>query len=437
MVDLSFPPGGEVAVIYAAGAGSPNPGPGGWGAVLTYGDHVREVHGFVGETTDAGMQLMAVVRALECLNRPVRVQARTDSEHVRQGITELLPQAYAAAWRTSTSEFNRNARLWTGLAAAAMPHEVEWLWGEHEQGSGSAHLARAGELARQGLASAQSEAPDAGGQGGGKGPIELSDPLVRLAAAIGVIKQCNPVAVWERLRAVTADDAALPGLIADMVEAVEGSDPLHPIGALLAVLNDPALAALIVPSRRHSRRDDVVTYRIRADLRDTKPPVWRRVELASDLFLDDVHEIMQTVFDWSGTHLHKFSSGSSAYSQDAEDYLCPYQVEEGEFGIPEEDVRLDEVLVDVKDRLYYTYDFGDGWEYLIRLEKILPRDSAAPRAVCIDGRRVGPEENCGGVQAYESIAMDDPEADVLEASDFERINEMLAELSRGGARVEG
>ena len=84
--------------------------------------------------------------------------------------------------------------------------------------------------------------------------------------------------------------------------------------------------------------------------------------------------------------------------------MCPFQVEEGETGIPEEDVRLDEVLVDVGDKLFYDYDFGDDWQHTIKLEAVLPRHDSGPKAVCVAGRRDSPAEDCGGVYAYELIS---------------------------------
>lgn len=163
------------------------------------------------------------------------------------------------------------------------------------------------------------------------------------------------------------------------------------------------------PSRRRARRTDVVTYRVRIDLNGTKPPLWRRLELASDLRLDEVHEVVQAAFGWTDSHLHQFGSGPSYYSRETEYYLCPFQAEEGETGIPEEQVRLDEVLAEKGDRLFYMYDFGDDWEHTLKLEAVLPRDARAPRAVCTDGRREDPHEDCGGVGGYELIvAATDP-----------------------------
>jgi hypothetical protein len=164
------------------------------------------------------------------------------------------------------------------------------------------------------------------------------------------------------------------------------------------------LAATKPPSRRRPRRPDVVTLRVRVDLAGTRPPVWRRLELASDLFLDEVHEFLQAAFGWTDSHLHQFGCGPAYYSRETEYYLCPFSVEDEGEGVPEEEVRLDEVLVDVGDRLFYAYDFGDDWQHVIKLEAVLARDESAPRAVCTAGRRPGPAEDCGGIGGYELLA---------------------------------
>jgi hypothetical protein len=164
------------------------------------------------------------------------------------------------------------------------------------------------------------------------------------------------------------------------------------------------------PSRRHPGRPGVATYRVRVDLEGTSPPLWRRLELASDLYLDEVHAVIQAAFGWTDSHLHRFGSGPDYYSHDTEYYLCPFEVREGETGVPEDEVRLDEVLYDVGGRLFYCYDFGDDWQHVIKLEAVLPRDESAPRATCTAGRRPGPPEDCAGVYGYELIsAAIDPE----------------------------
>lgn len=169
------------------------------------------------------------------------------------------------------------------------------------------------------------------------------------------------------------------------------------------------IAATRPPVRRRPRREDPVTLRVRADLTGTKPPVWRRLEIASDLFLDEVHEIMQAAFGWTDSHLHRFGCGPSYYSHETEYYVCPFSVDEGDEGVPEDEVRLDEVLVDVGDKLFYAYDFGDDWQHVIRLEAVLAREESTPQAVCTGGRQSAPAEDCGGIGGYQLlVAATDP-----------------------------
>jgi Plasmid pRiA4b ORF-3-like protein len=203
--------------------------------------------------------------------------------------------------------------------------------------------------------------------------------------------------------------------------AISGRSPgelqgvLRELMAAAAPDIDP-FARAAPPSRRRPRRPDVVAYRVRVDLKGAKPPLWRRLELSSDLLLDEMHQVIQEAFGWTDSHLHQFGSGPDLYSPETELYLCPFQVDEGETGIPEEQVRLDEVLAEKGDKLYYCYDFGDDCQHVIKLEAVTARETGgagpdpAPRAVCTDGRRDGPAEDCGGVYAHELItAATDPE----------------------------
>ncbi|MGV9925208.1 plasmid pRiA4b ORF-3 family protein [Nocardia rhamnosiphila] len=175
-------------------------------------------------------------------------------------------------------------------------------------------------------------------------------------------------------------------LIADVAEQLGPPEPASPH---------------TVPSARRPRRSAPVTYRIRIDLQHAKPPTWRRVDVASDMFLDELHEVIQATFNWYNCHLHQFASSGGHFAEDAELYLSPYQVEEGDPGVPEGQVRLDEVLVDAGDAMSYWYDFGDDWMHVLKLEAVLPRDDDAPRARCTAGRRPSPAEDCGGIPGYE------------------------------------
>lgn len=135
----------------------------------------------------------------------------------------------------------------------------------------------------------------------------------------------------------------------------------------------------------------------------TDPLIWRRIELPSDLSLDRVHSLLQRVMGWSDDHLHHFVSGDDLYGPDSERYLMPSSIDQGSVGIDERTVRLDEVLVEPGDRLWYEYDFGDSWAHILELEEVLESDPAATSARCLAGARACPPEDCGGIWGYANI----------------------------------
>lgn len=172
--------------------------------------------------------------------------------------------------------------------------------------------------------------------------------------------------------------------------------------------------------------DDVLTYRLRIDLRGTEPPLWRQLEVVSDLFLDELHWIVQLAFGREDSHLREFTAGRG---RNTVHYLCPSSADDGAEGVPEEEVRLDQVLVRPGDKLSYEYDFGDGWAHLIKLEAVLPRTQAMPNARYLAGHRDGPAEDCGGISGYEAMcAAGDPDQE-LTRFDIGEINETLACLT--------
>ncbi|HVW39808.1 MAG TPA: ribonuclease HI [Amycolatopsis sp.] len=122
--------------IYTDGACSGNPGPGGWGAVLRYGRHEKELYGGEGGmTTNNRMELMAAIQALESLKRPSTVRLYTDSSYVRNGIMSWLPRWKNNGWLTSGREPVKNADLWQRLDAAIGTHEVQWHWVKGHSGN--------------------------------------------------------------------------------------------------------------------------------------------------------------------------------------------------------------------------------------------------------------------------------------------------------------
>jgi ribonuclease HI len=143
-----------VVEIYTDGACSGNPGPGGWGVLLLYGDREKELYGGdPGPTTNNRMELMAAIRALEGLTRPATVKLHTDSVYVRSGITSWLAGWKRNGWLTKDRKPVKNADLWQRLDSAAVRHRVEWLWVKGHNGDPGNE--RADGLANRGLAEAR------------------------------------------------------------------------------------------------------------------------------------------------------------------------------------------------------------------------------------------------------------------------------------------
>ena len=114
--------------IYTDGACRGNPGPGGWGAVLSTAGHEKEISGAELETTNNRMELMAAIRALAALKRGCRVRVYTDSQYVRTGVTEWLEQWKKRDWRTASRKPVKNIDLWQALDAELSRHTIEWHW---------------------------------------------------------------------------------------------------------------------------------------------------------------------------------------------------------------------------------------------------------------------------------------------------------------------
>ncbi|MCY7402467.1 MAG: plasmid pRiA4b ORF-3 family protein [Nocardioides sp.] len=189
--------------------------------------------------------------------------------------------------------------------------------------------------------------------------------------------------------------------IADVIRLADWRGPRDP---------EPRLAPS-VPAR----------YLVCVDLLvDAEPTIWRRAELAGDLVLADLHEVLQTVMGWTDSHLHQFLIGPER-DHGVRPFLTDFAEEQGDDGIHERGVRLDQVLAEVGDVLLYDYDFGDGWEHEIRVEEVRPYDAAAPTARVLDGARACPPEDCGGIPGYEEVL----DALASRASPDERQRELL------------
>ena len=137
-------------VIYTDGACSGNPGPGGWGAILIYGDHRKEISDGEAETTNNRMELMAAIIALEALKRPSRVELHTDSSYLKNGITDWIERWKANGWRTANKKPVKNVELWQRLDEARARHQIDWHWVRGH--AGHPENERADELAREAMA---------------------------------------------------------------------------------------------------------------------------------------------------------------------------------------------------------------------------------------------------------------------------------------------
>lgn len=142
-------------------------------------------------------------------------------------------------------------------------------------------------------------------------------------------------------------------------------------------------------------------YQLKITMREIRPPIWRRVRVPGDVTLARVHNVLQEAFGWTNTHLHQFRVGHECFGVPDRDGWGGPDV------IDERRVRLDDVA-QVKSRLVYEYDFGDGWEHDVVVERVDPVSEPVP--TCLDGRRSRPPEDCGGPHGYANLleALGDP-----------------------------
>jgi len=136
----------KLVEIFSDGACSGNPGPGGWGTILRYDGHVKELSGYSPETTNNRMELSGAIAGLEALKRPCQVRLTTDSEYVKKGITEWISGWVKRGWKNSQKKDVANRDLWERLLELTSIHQVEWVWVRGH--AGHAENERCDELAR-------------------------------------------------------------------------------------------------------------------------------------------------------------------------------------------------------------------------------------------------------------------------------------------------
>ena len=136
-------------------------------------------------------------------------------------------------------------------------------------------------------------------------------------------------------------------------------------------------------------------YELKITLCGSKPPMWRRVQVPGGIKLNRLHDVLQIVMGWTDSHLHQFRVGTIFYSLPSDDGFYP-DVEQRD----ERRFRLADIAQHEKATLIYEYDFGDGWEHQVVVEKVLPPDSQKTYARCLDGKNNRPPEDCGGIFGY-------------------------------------
>jgi len=196
----------------------------------------------------------------------------------------------------------------------------------------------------------------------------------------------------------SAPDEDMSAVLAQMAHPDQLGDFLRALGLSQGLAAAPFEIPLPKPLRK--RR----AYTVRVDLLDMKPPVWRRLVVASDLTMAQVHVVIQGAFGWYGSHLHCFALWSPERRMYLDQLLTRYDIEEEhEVGLAEADVQLSQVLRKLGDKVQYTYDFGDDWRHMVKLEKVAEWEPGAPLAHCVAGRRACPPEDCGGPSGFEEF----------------------------------
>ncbi len=147
------------------------------------------------------------------------------------------------------------------------------------------------------------------------------------------------------------------------------------------------------PPREPARATSTRVYRLSVTLIDSKPPIWRRVEVPASISLATLHDVLQAAMGWTNSHLHDFEKDGVTYGQSDREF--------GVVRVNEKRTRLSDVLTRAKASLDYQYDFGDSWLHRVVLEEITEGDGRAARV--LDGRRACPPEDCGGIWGYASL----------------------------------
>ena len=150
-----------------------------------------------------------------------------------------------------------------------------------------------------------------------------------------------------------------------------------------------------------ARKDNAASYQLKVVLSGAKPSIWRRLQVPGNANLGWLHAVLQVAMGWTNSHLHHFLTRDARYSDPRFDQDMDFDVKPNR---DETRATLAQIAPAEGARLRYEYDFGDSWEHKITVEKILPPDPAtATSAVCLEGARACPPEDCGGIGGYADL----------------------------------
>src|SRR5436190_5039094 len=136
-------------------------------------------------------------------------------------------------------------------------------------------------------------------------------------------------------------------------------------------------------------------YQMKVTLKWTKPTIWRRVLVREDMKLDRLHRVIQLAMGWMNSHLHQFIAGRESYGVSDPDYD-----DMGNEMLNEKRYTVADLTGGEKRKFIYEYDFGDGWEHEVKVEKVLPPDASFKHPVCLGGENACPPEDCGGIPGF-------------------------------------
>lgn len=238
--------------------------------------------------------------------------------------------------------------------------------------------------------------------------IELSDDIYAAMLILSLVTRQSPeemAAEWVAM-AVTA----ITGKPLQVAKSMSMGSPLGtPLGNILGMAT--GIGPYDMPRTRGGKRPQAMgavpapnkeaakaTYQLKVTLRESKPPIWRRIQVPGSITLVKLHRVMQVVMGWEDYHLHQYIVDGVYYGTKDPEFEVM-----GTETVNERGVKLYQIAPDVGSRFVYEYDFGDGWQHQVVVEKLLPAKAGATYPVCIAGKRACPLEDVGGVWGYQDF----------------------------------